>query len=193
MWQCHITLSTYMVSYCYIQESHLSLFTSYSHSECFLLSLIIRPKITKIAKKKKKNKTNDAKMNLSITRPKTWALPLVPTSPKFHFVSLYYDRLFGNSWGLLFLHNVQWWIWQFFFKKKSFNKNWKLKILKIPIAALLGPLPRKVRKSCKLSAAICRSSVLKCWLLFLMCCVCTCLSICYMIAFPNAGGVNENK
>ena len=93
-----------------------------------------------------------------------------PKFQKLHIYNLNYSRVpyftpfcsrvyrFPDNWGFWFLHKVQWWIWHFW---KKIVKNRKLKISKIPNAALWGPLVGKFW-SLKTSAAICRRrSVLK--------------------------------
>ena len=102
--------------------------------KCFLLSLIISPKLWKI-----ESAPNDLKMTLNATRSKgpyiCWT-----TSPKFHSV-LFYDRLFTDNWGFWFLHRIQWWIWNF---RKKIIKNRKLKISKIPNVIFMRTIGRKI-------------------------------------------------
>ncbi len=62
-----IGLSLYGFLLIYIETACLSPFSCYSYSKCFLLSIIIRPKLRKI-----QSAPNDLKMTLNATRTKVY-------------------------------------------------------------------------------------------------------------------------
>ncbi len=135
--------SAYMVSYWHIQQ--FSPLSSHSHSKCILRSLIIRPKLRKIA-----SAPNDPKMTLNAKRPKVPLICSISThesqiSLRFALRSLVYQIIEVFDFSIGYNYGE----FEIFKKKKKSVKNQVLKISKITNVVMWGPLGWKFRTSFK--------------------------------------------